>query len=312
SNLIPGLYTITVETTGFSKKATKDVNVRIGTTIDVPVQLAVGTPTETVTVTSSGEDIISRDQSQVSTTIDSRRVQDLPSNGAGGGIDTLALLAPGVIANRAGGTNTNGTGLSVNGNRGRANNFQIDGADNNDLSVAGPALFVDFQDSIQEYQVITNNFSAQYGRKQGAVVNIITKGGTNDFHGSAFWFHQDNKNLNSLNNIEKRSGQLQPNPSLYNVFGGTVGGPLPLPRFGEGGKSILSGKDRFFFFITYQGIRNPLTTTLRSSSLAILPSEYARLLAAFPGKGAIASLTTQGIFAVRPGSHPRTDVANPF
>ena len=144
TNLIPGLYTVTAESTGFSKKAVKDVNITIGVNIDLPIQLAIGTPTETVTVTSSGEEVISRDQSQISTTIDPRRVQDLPTNGAGNGLDTLALLAPGVVQNRGGGTNTNGTGLSVNGNRGRSNNFQIDGADNNDLSVGGPALFVDF------------------------------------------------------------------------------------------------------------------------------------------------------------------------
>src|SRR6185503_13103400 len=118
------------------------------------------------------------------------KVQDLPSNSAGGGLDTLLLNVPGVAQNSGGGTNTNGTGLSVNGNRGRSNNFQIDGSDNNDLSVSGPAMFVDNQDQVQEYQIITNNFSAQYGRNQGAVVNIVTKGGTNEYHGSAFWFHQ--------------------------------------------------------------------------------------------------------------------------
>ncbi|HEY6216187.1 MAG TPA: carboxypeptidase regulatory-like domain-containing protein [Pyrinomonadaceae bacterium] len=301
SNLIPGLYTITVETTGFSKKATKDVNVRIGTTIDVPVQLAVGTPTETVTVTSSGEDIISRDQSQVSTTIDSRRVQDLPSNGAGNGLDTLALLAPGVVSNRSGGTNTNGTGLSVNGNRGRSNNFQIDGADNNDLSVGGPALFVDFQDSVQEFQIITNNFSAEYGRNQGAVVNIVGRSGTNDYHGTGFWHHQDAAVLNSLDNISKRSGVTRNDPSLYNVFGGTIGGRFPLPRFGEGGPSIYNGRDRYFFFFGYQGIRNPATFTSRSSSLGIFPTEFGRLQSTFPGNAVINTIVNFSPWAI-PGA----------
>ena len=310
--LQPGEYTVTVEAPNFKRAVSTGVMVKIGIVNPVAVVLEAGNVTETVTVTANTEEVVQRDQSQISTTIDTRRIAELPSNGAGGGLDTLALLAPGVIANNSGGTNTNGTGLSVNGNRGRSNNFQIDGSDNNDLSVSGPAMFVDNQDQVQEYQIITNNFSAQYGRNQGAVVNIVTKGGTNEYHGSAFWFHQDNKNLNSLNNIEKRSGQLEPNQSLYNVFGGTVGGPLPLPRFGEGGKSIISGKDRFFFFITYQGIRNPTTVTLRSGSLGILPSEFSRLLSTFPGNGAIQSLTTQGIFAVRPNAHPRTDISNPF
>jgi outer membrane receptor protein involved in Fe transport len=307
SNLIPGLYTVTAESTGFSKKAVKDVNVTIGTNIDLPIQLAVGTPTETVTVTSSGEEIISRDQSQVSTTIDSRRVQDLPSNGAGNGLDTLALLAPGVIQNRGGGTNTNGTGLSVNGNRGRSNNFQIDGADNNDLSVGGPALFVDFQDSVQEYQIITNNFSAEYGRNQGAVVNIVGKSGTNDFHGSGFWYHQDAAVLNSLNNIDRSSGVKRNPPSLYNVFGGTIGGQFPLPRFGEGGPALYSGKDRFFFFFGYQGIRNPASFLSRSTSLGILPGEFARLQSTFPGNNVINTIVNFSPWAI-PGAELNNSV----
>lgn len=308
SNLIPGLYTVTVESTGFSKKAVTDVSVTIGTTIDIPVQLEVGAPTETVTVTSAGEEVISRDQSQISTTIDPRRVQELPSNGAGNGLDTLALLAPGVIANRAGGTNTNGTGLSVNGNRGRSNNFQIDGADNNDLSVGGPALFVDFADSVQEYQVITNNFSAEYGRNQGAVVNIVGKSGTNEFHGSAFWHHQDAAVLNSLNNIDRRSGVERNDPSLWNVFGGTVGGYFPLPRFGEGGPALYSGKDRFFFFFGYQGIRNPATFTSRSINLGILASEFSRLQSTFPGNAVINTIATFSPWAI-PGAELNNQVA---
>jgi outer membrane receptor protein involved in Fe transport len=308
SNLIPGIYTVTVEAAGFSKKAVTDVNVPLGTTIDVPVELAIGTPTETVTVTSAGEEVINRDQSQISTTIESRRVHDLPSNGAGNGLDTLALLAPGVIANRSGGTNTNGSGLSVNGNRGRSNNFQIDGADNNDLSVGGPALFVDFADSVQEYQIITNNFSAEYGRNQGAVVNIVGKSGTNDFHGTAFWHHQDAAVLNSLNNINRRSGVERNDPSLYNVFGGTIGGQFPLPRFGEGGPSIYSGKDRFFFFFGYQGIRNPATFTSRSTSLGILPSEFSRLQSTFPGNAVINTIVNFSPWAI-PGAELNNQVS---
>jgi len=310
--LAPGQYTVTVETTaGFSKKAVKDVTVSLGQSTDLPIALAVGSPTEVVTVTSNGEELITRDQSQVSTTIETRKIEDLPSNAAGSGLDTLALLAPGVIANNSGGVNTNGSGLSVNGNRARSNNFQIDGADNNDLSVSGPAMFIDNQDSIQEIQIITNNFSAQYGRNQGAIVNYVTKAGTNQFHGSLYEFHRDNRNLDSLDNIEKRGGQDKPNRSLFNVFGGTAGGPIWLPRFGEGGKSWINGTDRLFFFVAYQGIRNPATTIIRSSSFAFTPSEYQHLLTTFPGNGAIQAITTQSVFAL-PGTRPRTDVANPF
>jgi len=309
-SLQPGSYTITAEASGFKRSVSTSVQVKAGIVNPFDAKLEAGNVTETVTVVANTEEVLQRDQSQISTTIETRRVEDLPSNAAASGLDTLALLAPGVVPTNSGGVNTNGAGLNVNGNRARANNFQIDGSDNNDLSVAGPAMFVDNQDAIQELQVITNNFSAQYGRNQGAIINYVTKGGGNEFHGRAFEFHRDNKVLNSLDNIEKRGGQTEPNPSLFNVFGGVLGGPINLPHFGEGGKSWYSGKDRLFFFATYQGVRNPSTSTLRSGSFAFLPSEFARLQAAFPGNAVVNAITTQSVFALR-NAHPRTDVANP-
>ncbi len=315
SNLLPGTYTVTVASTaGFSKQVVTSVNVGLGQVTDLPISLTVGAPTEVVTVMSSGEEVINRDQSQIASIFETRKIEELPSNGAGGGLDTLALLAPGVVASRNSGVNTDGVGLSVNGNRGRSNNFQIDGSDNNDLSIGGPSLFVDNASQVQEYQVITNNFSAQYGRNQGAIVNIVTKAGTNEFHGDLFEYHQNWKHLSSLNNIERRSGKESPNQNLYNAFGGTAGGPIWLPKFGEGGKSIWKGKDRAFFFFSYQGVRNPLTTTLRAASptLAILKSEFPRLLATFPGNNVINAITTLSPFAAdNVGSvHPRTDVGS--
>lgn len=307
SELQPGPYTVTVEAAGFKRSINTRVQVKIGITNPFDVKLEAGNVSEQVTVVANTEEVVQRDQSQISATIDTRRIEELPSNGAGSGLDTLALLVPGVFPTNSGGVNTNGTGLNVNGNRARSNNFQIDGADNNDLSVGGPALFVDNQDSIQEIQVITNNFSAQYGRNQGAIINYVSKSGTNEFHGSGFEFHRDNKVLNSLDNIERASGQLEPNPSLFNAFGGTIGGPLYFPHFGEGGKAVYSGKDRAFFFFSYQGIRNPGTATLRDSSLSILPSQFPALLAAFPGNPVIQDITTLSAFAI-PGAIPRTDI----
>ena len=304
SALSPGVYTITIEATNFKRSVSTGVPVKVGIVNPFDAKLEAGAVSETVTVVGTTEEIVQRDQSQISTTVETRKVEDLPSNAAGAGLDTLALLAPGVIPTNSGGVNTNGTGLNVNGNRARSNNFQIDGSDNNDLSVAGPALFVDNQDQIQELQVITNNFSAQYGRNQGAIVNYVTKGGTNEFHGRLFEYHRDNKVLNSLDNIEKASGQTEPNPSLFNTFGFTFGGPLPIPHFGEGGKSYFSGKDRAFFFITYQGIRNPATSTIRSTSWAFLPSEFGRLTANNPGNNVISAITTQSVFALRSSAHP--------
>ena len=301
--LSPGAYSISVEATGFKRSVKTGFTVRVGIVNPADTTLEAGNVTETVTVTGGSEETLQTEQSQISTTFESRKVQDLPSNGAGGGIDTLALLSPGVIANRTGGTNTNGAGLSVNGNRGRSNNFQIDGADNNDLTVGGPALFVDVQDAVQEYQIVTNNFDARYGRNQGAVVNIVTKGGGNEFHGSGFLFYRDAKLLDSLNNINRRSGQKENNPNINRVFGGTFGGPIYAPNFGEGtsGGVFRKLKDRAFFFLTYQGVRNPNTFTSFSTSLAILPTEFARLQATFPGNGAIDTVARAGAFAI-PGA----------
>ncbi|MDX6497134.1 MAG: hypothetical protein QOG23_394 [Blastocatellia bacterium] len=310
-NLAPGAYTVTAESTaGFSKKVVTDVSVPIGQVTDLPIAMAVGTPAETVTVSSTGEELITKDQAQISTTFETRKIEELPSNGAGGGLDTLALLAPGVVASRNSGVNTNGAGLSVNGNRGRSNNFQIDGSDNNDLSIGGPALFVDNQSQVAEFQIITNNFSAQYGRNSGAVVNIVTKQGGNDFHGDLFEYHQNWAHLNSLDNIERASGQLKPEQNIYNAFGGTVGGPIYLPIFGEGHKSIWKGKDKAFFFFSYQGVRNPFSTTLRGGSLSIFGTDTARLAATFPGNNAMLALATlQGFSATNVGTvGPRNDL----
>ena len=301
--LSPGAYSVSIEATGFKRSVKTGFTVRVGIVNPADTALEAGNVTETVTVTGGSEETLQTEQSQISTTFEARKVQDLPSNGAGGGLDTLALLSPGVIANRTGGTNTNGAGLSVNGNRGRSNNFQIDGADNNDLTVGGPALFVDVQDAVQEYQIVTNNFDARYGRNQGAVVNIVTKGGGNEFHGSGFLFYRDAKLLNSLNNINRRSGQKENDLNINRVFGGTLGGPLYVPNFGEGtsGGFFRKLEDRAFFFLTYQGIRQSVNTIGRSTSLAVLSSEFARLNAAFPGNGAINAITTANAFAI-PGA----------
>lgn len=313
-SLVPGKYNLSIETTaGFKKKTVTDLDVRLGDNGLGNLAVEIGSPNETVTVTAGSEEVIARDQSQISNSFESRKIEELPSNVAGGGIDTLALLAPGVVNNPGAFTNTNGAGLSVNGQRGRSNNFQIDGSDNNDLSIGGPSYFVDNADQVQEYQIITSNFSAQYGRNQGAIINQVLKSGGNDFHGSAFEYFRDRKHLDSLDNIERRSGQEDPLPRLRHVFGGTVGGPIILPRFGEGGPSTWIGKNKAFFFFSYQGIRQSEQTIARSGSVSILPSDLPRLGAAFPNNPAIQAIVTQSAFAIPFGTvRPRTDVSNPF
>ena len=304
SNLPPGKYTVTVSpTAGFSTKIVTGVNVKLGETTDLKVDLAVGAPTASVTVTGDTEQTIQTDTSQISANFENRKVQDLPSNAAGNGIDTLALLAPGVVPG-FGNVNSDGTTLSVNGNRARANNFTIDGTDNNDLSIGGPSFFVDNQDAVQEYQVITNNFSAQYGRNQGAVVNIVLKSGGNQFHGSGFEFMR-NSHLDAETNLERRDpGRQAPGTKrgkdkfVSNVFGGTFGGPIK--------------KNKAFFFVSFQDIRQFFNSSVNGGTLAPLPSEFAGLLAQYPGNAAIRAFVSQSAFATTAQglrSQPRTDVA---
>src|SRR5687768_1938200 len=284
SKLTPGRYTLSVEKQGFKKTAVTDFPLSLGDNSLGNIVLEAGAPTETVTVTADTEEIVNREQAQISATFDSRKIQDLPSNAAGSGLDTLLLNVPGVAQNSGGGTNTNGTGLSVNGNRGRSNNFQIDGSDNNDLSVGGPSLFIGNQDQIQEVQIITNNFSAQYGRNLGAIVNYVSRSGSNEFHGSAWWFFRDQRNLDSLNNVERARGDEHPPRLLSNVFGGTIGGPIK--------------RNRAFFFAAYEGIRQPSEFVAESGSLAIFGADLGRLRANHPGNPVIAALTTHSAFAI--------------
>lgn len=305
-NLIPGKYTLTVEAANFKRALYTDIDVRLGQDISIDVSLQAGGIDETVTITAATETVIQKETSQISTNFDTRQVSDLPSNVAGAGIDTLALLVPGVTPG-FGNVNSNGTSLSVNGNRARSNNFSIDGQDNNDLALGGPSFFVSNQDSVQDFQVITNNFSAQFGRNQGAVVNIVTKAGTNDFHGTGFWFHRDRKLFETLTNKERiatnpdgsRANEEAP-PLLYNVYGGTVGGPVI--------------RDKAFFFGSYQGIRTRESFIARSANLAILPEDLPRFKEDFAGNPIAAAIADFSAFSLMDFGNvrARTDLADPF
>jgi len=175
SALTPGTYVVKVVADGFKTTENSDVTVKLGGSTGLDVAMQVGGQADIVEV-SGGEVLIERDTSQISANYDARKVADLPNSIAGGGIDTLALLTPGVVdTGDTGFSNTNGTGISANGGRGRSNNFNIDGQDNNDISVAGPAVFIDNADIVQEFQIVSNNFSAEYGQAGSAVVNILPK-----------------------------------------------------------------------------------------------------------------------------------------
>ena len=133
--------------------------------------------------------ILQTDSVQTGSTFESRKLMDLP---IGNGPDLVALFTPGVVpTGDANFANTNGAAFSSNGQRGRDNNFQIDGQANNDSLIGGPSLFIGNQDAIEEVQILTN-YTAEYGRNTGTVVNYITKGDTNTFHGTAFEIYNGN------------------------------------------------------------------------------------------------------------------------
>ncbi|HSE48488.1 MAG TPA: carboxypeptidase regulatory-like domain-containing protein, partial [Terriglobales bacterium] len=264
-----GNYSVTVEAQGFSKKQITGVKVASGVISDQgKIELKIGS-TETVTVEASAP-LIETTTAQIGKTFEARQTTDLP---VGTGFDSLALLVPGAATTGdAGFSNTNGAGISMNGQRGRSNNFNIDGQANNDNSVAGPSYFLGNQDLIQEFQVISNNFSAEYGRNMGSVINYVTKSGTNNWHGTAFWFYTGNFTA-SLRNEEKSSllGGDGVVPRLVdNRYGFTFGGPIV--------------KNKAWFFVSGMNERQRAGFTSSSgSSLTPTPTGLATLAATYCG-----------------------------
>ena len=180
-----GAYSLAVTSPGFSLLTLNNVLVDANKVTDLgSKQVAAGSASETVEVSSTSA-LLETSEAQLTTTFNTQQLTELP---VAGGFDELALLIPGVVNTHANNfSNTNGVGFSSNGLRGRSNNFEIDGQSNNDNSVGGPQFFFSNDEALAELQVISNDFSAQYGRNAGTIVNYITKSGTNQIHGSAFY-----------------------------------------------------------------------------------------------------------------------------
>ncbi|HEV2884819.1 MAG TPA: TonB-dependent receptor, partial [Pyrinomonadaceae bacterium] len=259
-NLPVGAYELSVESTGFAKHVRSGIGLVLNQPAVVDVQMKAGGVQEVVNVTENAS-LLNTSTAEVSTRFDSRRLSELPLSTTRS-IYNVALSAPGISQVVTGQSQfASQIGFSANGGRVRSNNFMIDGQDNNDFGVAGATVGLNNPDLIQEVRLVTNQFTAEFGRNGSAVFNAITKSGSNNYHGSAFWFHNSNP-LNACSNLDKANGFCNPtstDPSkrhapfrVENQAGFTVGGPLHLPRFGEGGRSIISGKDRTFFFFSLQ------------------------------------------------------------
>lgn len=218
----PGVYTVQVETKGFKKFASRGNRVSIGQPATVNVTLELGALTEVVTVEAQTEAVQTSTSGNIGNLFNETLIKDLPIVGTRGRnpLD-LVTRQPGVVS----GANTGG-GVHVNGARDRAWNFTLDGIDANETS-AGGSNFAPIRsnpDMLQEFRVLTGNATAEYGRNSGGQVAMVTKSGTNDIHGSAFWFYRTprlnaNEWENNLNNVGKRQ-------FVQNIPGGSVGGPV--------------------------------------------------------------------------------------
>jgi len=209
-------------------------------------------------------------------TATARQVVELPL-GAARDVNNLALLSPNVFS--APGS----TGISANGQRARNNNFTIDGSDNNDLSVTISTVDV-VPEGVGEFQIQTNPYNVEFGRNSGAQINVITRSGTNDFHGDGFEYYRGSR-LNALDNNEKAAGLTRPSRFVRNQFGFTFGGPLHLPRFGEGGRAIIDGRDRTFLFYLFQGDRQRPDASLGGNVRIPTPAGFAALQTVPLGSG---------------------------
>jgi len=245
-NLPVGGYDLLVEAGGFQKFEAKDVRLQVNEIARLDVRLGVGATTETVTVAANAV-TVDTTTSTLKAVVDQKRIEELPLNGRNA--TQLMRLVVGVVsdpgANVTSGTTYPGTvPVSVNGGRSNATNFVLDGAQNNDVYSNAPSPLPN-PDALQEFSVQTNNFSAEFGRQSGGVVNAVTKSGTNELHGSAFEFLR-NQALNAANYFSPIVNGAKLQDGLKrNQFGATLGGPVVLPK-------IYNGKDKTFFFASYQ------------------------------------------------------------
>src|SRR3984885_14590872 len=244
-----GNYDVSVGKMGFSTLQFRNLQLTVAQNLTLNGTLEVGAVTQSVEVAGTSVAPINLEDAQLSTVIDSRRILDLP-------LITrdpyyLALLSPGAQSTDLG-------GLTVNGQRERNNNFMLDGVDNNDAGVPGAFGIATINpDSTQEFRVITNNFLAEFGRNTGAIVDIITRSGTNEFHGDAYEFNRINAMAaRDYFNPSPSAGQpADPqNPFVRNQFGAALGGPIV--------------KDKTFFFVNAEWDR--FRTTLTNS--AVVPT----------------------------------------
>ena len=292
-SLLPvGTYKVEISKTGFRNVALAGVTVTPGVDAGLgEIKIEIGSASETVEVTAATP-LVETTQAQITNTFESAYLNNIPGIQENQGLDALAVLLPGVSATRdLGMANSNGIGFSVDGLRGRSNDQQIDGQNNNDNSVAGPGIFVGDTEFVTQYQVTTNNFGAEYGRNAGSVVNVITKSGTNKFHGSVYGT-ESNSVLTTLTNQQANKvwGNALTKPPRFNdeFTGATIGGPWI--------------KDRVFFFGGFDDEMISSKTVYSNGAYTPDPVGIAQLASCYPGSSSVAALQAYGPYAV--GGNP--------
>jgi len=245
-----GRYKVVAEAAGFERVLTQEFSVSTNARQRVDVTMKPGNVSETVTVTSAPT-ALETETSSRGQVIGTREVENLPLNGRS--YADLVLLAPGVrksaLENQS--ASSREASFNVNGQRSAFNNFLLDGLDNNNYGTSNQGFANEnippSPDAVSEFRVETNNYSAEYGRASGAVINVSTRRGTNQFHGKVYDYLR-NTNLNAIGPFQPTGGVKQ--TFIRNQFGGTFGGPIY--------------KDHTFFFVDYEGLRqifrNPVST----------------------------------------------------
>jgi hypothetical protein len=285
-NVTPGIYSLTVTNQGFKKTEINSLDVRVAKTTDVgDVKLEVGNIDTTIQVDAATAPLVETQSAQITSSFSNRQVTQLRQGF--GGLDTIAILTPGVVPGM-GNINANGMQVAANGQRSRSTQFMLDGHQMNDITIGGPSLFFNNLDQVAEYQVITNQFSAENGRNLGATVNIITKSGTNNFHGAVTWEHR-NSALDSKTSLQSQNNSTKPN-LIDNRWRVNVGGPIV--------------RDRLFFYGSYNGRKQPgsVSSIGTAASRALTPNGINTALGAFPTSIPLQVYRDAGPFAIPEGN----------
>jgi hypothetical protein len=261
--LIPGLYSVKASVKGFKTVVNRDIDLRVGTVARSDVSMELGQETQTVTVESTAP-LVNTEEGRLANVVTGEQVVNLPLNGRN--VFDLIKIAPGAV-DVSGVMFEAGAGVVVNGVRENFNGFVMDGVSNKGLS--GGFVTQPNEDIVQEFQVNTLNMSAVYGNSAGSVTNLVTKAGTNAFHGDVYEFLRNDK-LDASDFFTNQANGTKA-PLRFNQFGGTIGGPIR--------------KDKTFFFASFQGDRT-ITQAAPSPIVVESPEWRSAVINALPNSTA--------------------------